>query len=154
MTIVDLISHKANNVNRVNRANSVNRVQRVNSDRRVNPANNDTAINARVIRRLAAYGSGWIPWGPDGADLVNAIPRLRQRVADAGGDPGFQVQGHAPVVRADDGSIDVPATMDAAAPMIEAGVTDLRMPASAPSSRAEALEVYGTYVAEFRSRFS
>ena len=111
-------------------------------------------INNRVVRRIADYGSGWIPWGPDGADLVNAIPRLRQRVADAGGDPGFQVQGHAPVVRADDGSIDVPATMDAATPMIEAGVTDLRMPASAPSSRAEALEVYGTYVAEFRSRFS
>lgn len=111
-------------------------------------------INNRVVRRIADYGSGWIPWGPDGADLVNAIPRLRQRVADAGGDPGFQVQGHAPAVRTDDGSIDVPATMEAATPMIEAGVTDLRMPASAPSSRAEALEVYGSYVAEFRSRFA
>ncbi|MBU3701771.1 MAG: TIGR03619 family F420-dependent LLM class oxidoreductase [Acidimicrobiia bacterium] len=111
-------------------------------------------INARVVRRIADYGSGWIPWGPDGADLVTAIPRLRQRVADAGGDPGFQVQGHAPAVRNADGSIDVSATMDAAAPLIEAGVTDLRMPAVAPTTRAEALETYGTYVTEFRARFA
>lgn len=110
-------------------------------------------INNRVVRRLADYGSGWIPWGPDGADLVESIPRLRERVAAAGGDPGFQVQGHAPVVRDAAGDIDVAATMDAAAPMIAAGVTDLRMPATTPTSRAEALDVYGTYVAEFRSRF-
>lgn len=111
-------------------------------------------INNRVVRRLADYGSGWIPWGPDGADLVESIPRLRERVAAAGGDPSFQVQGHAPVVRDAAGGIDVAATMDAAAPMIAAGVTDLRMPAATPTSRAEALDVYGTYVAEFRARFA
>jgi len=111
-------------------------------------------INNRVVRRIADYGSGWIPWGPDGADLVESIPRLRERVAAAGGDPGFQVQGHAPVVRDASGGIDVAATMDAAAPMIVAGVTDLRMPATSPTSRAEALDAYGTYVAEFRSRFA
>ena len=111
-------------------------------------------INNRVVRRIADYGSGWIPWGPDGADLVNAIPRLRERVAAAGGDPGFQVQGHAPVVRDASGAVDVSAKMDAAAPLIEAGVTDLRMPAITPSTRAEALEVYGAYVTEFRARFA
>ena len=111
-------------------------------------------VNDRVVRRIASYGSGWIPWGPDGADLVHAIPRLRARVADAGGDPGFQVQGHAPVVRDDDGGTDLGATMEAAAPMIEAGVTDLRMPAGAPSSIEEALDLYGSYVEAFRSRFA
>ena len=110
-------------------------------------------VNNRVVRRIAAYGSGWIPWGPDGADLVNSIPRLRARVADAGGDPGFQVQGHAPVVRGADGGMDLVATMDASAPMIEAGVTDLRMPAGAPASKQEALDLYGSFVAAFRTRF-
>jgi len=52
------------------------------------------------------------------------------------------------------GGSDVAATMDAAASMIVAGVTDLRMPATSPTSRAEALDAYGTYVAEFRSRFA
>lgn len=102
-------------------------------------------INARVVRRIAAYGSGWIPWGPDGADLVESIPRLRRLVADAGGDASFQVQGHAPVVRDADGGIDLVATMEAAAPMIEAGVTDLRMPAGAPATRQEALDLYGSF---------
>lgn len=110
-------------------------------------------VNNRVVRRLAAYGSGWIPWGPDGADLVNSIPLLRERVAAAGGDPGFQVQGHAPIVRDADGGTDLAATMDASAPMIEAGVTDLRVPAGAPASKEAALDLYGSYVEAFRTRF-
>lgn len=110
-------------------------------------------VNTRVVRRIASYGSGWIPWGPDGADLVNSIPRLRQLVTDAGGDPGFGVQGHAPVVRDADGAMDIAATMNASAPMIEAGVTDLRMPAGAPANVEEALDLYGSFVAAFRARF-
>lgn len=110
-------------------------------------------VNPRVVRRIASYGSGWIPWGPDGADLPNSIPRLRRLVADAGGEPGFQVQGHAPVVRDADGAIDLAATMDAAAPMIEAGVTDLRMPASPESTKEASLDFYGSIVEAFRSRF-
>jgi probable F420-dependent oxidoreductase len=110
-------------------------------------------INARVIRRLAAYGSGWIPWGPDGADLVNAIPKLRAAVEAAGGDPSFQVQGHAPIVGDGDGGTDLAATMEAAAPMIEAGVTDLRFPAGSPNGYDESLDLYSGVVEAFRARF-
>ena len=111
-------------------------------------------INKRVIRRLADYGSGWIPWGPDGADLVSSIPKLRAAVEAAGGDPSFQVQGHAAVVRDDSGEIDLAATMDASAPMVEAGVTDLRLPAGAPANYEEALDLYSGFSEAFRSRFA
>ena len=110
-------------------------------------------VNNRVIRRIAAYGSGWIPWGPDGADLVNSIPRLREAVAAAGGDPNFQVQGHAPVQRDADGSIDVAATFEAARPMIDAGVTDLRMGFADVSGYDRWVEVYSDAVEKFHAAF-
>lgn len=111
-------------------------------------------VNGRVIRRLAAYGAGWIPWGPDGADLVNAIPRLREAVEAAGGDPAFQVQGHAVAVRDDAGSLDLRATFEASAPLIAAGVTDLRVPITAPSGYDAALDVYSEAVGAFRLAFA
>jgi hypothetical protein len=74
-------------------------------------------------------------------------------VEAAGGDPSFQVQGHAPVVRDADGGIDLAATMDASAPLIEAGVTDLRLPAGSPNGYDESLEFYSGVVEAFRARF-
>jgi probable F420-dependent oxidoreductase len=110
-------------------------------------------INARVIRRIAAFGSGWIPWGADGGDLVNAIPKLRSAVEKAGGDPSFQVQGHAAAVRDGDGNLDLVATMAASRPMIEAGVTDLRVTINHPEQYEEALEAYSDVVRAFRHEF-
>ena len=110
-------------------------------------------INPRVIRRLAQFGSGWIPWGPDGADLPNAIPRLRDAVEKAGGDPNFQVQGHAAAVRDADGNLDLVATMAASRPMVEAGVTDLRVTVTHPEQYEQALEVYSDVVRAFRNEF-
>ncbi len=34
-------------------------------------------VNDAVMRRLARFGSGWIPWGDDAANLTDAIPRAR-----------------------------------------------------------------------------
>jgi probable F420-dependent oxidoreductase len=39
----------------------------------------------KLFEHIAAYGDGWIPIG--GAGLTEAIPRLRERVAEAGRDP-------------------------------------------------------------------
>jgi probable F420-dependent oxidoreductase len=111
-------------------------------------------VNARVIRRLADYGSGWIPWGPDGADLQGSIPRLRDAVAAAGGDPNFQVQGHAIAVRNDAGELDLPATFEASAPLIAAGVTDLRITPTVPQGYDSALELYSEIVSAFRLAFA
>ena len=110
-------------------------------------------INARVIRRLAAFGSGWIPWGADGADLPNAIPKLRAAVEKAGGDPSFHVQGHAAAVRNAEGDLDLVATMAASRPMVEAGVTDLRVTVNHPEQYEQALDVYSEVVRAFRNEF-
>lgn len=110
-------------------------------------------INDRVVQRLARFGSGWIPWGPDGADLVTSIPRLRAAVEQAGGDPSFGVQGHAVAVRDSEGALDLRATFEASRPMVDAGVTDLRLTVPAVAGFEESLELYGGIVTEFRATF-
>ena len=84
-------------------------------------------LNERVAHRLARFGSGWIPWGEDAADLPASIPRMREAVAAADRDPGaIQVAGTLPTVRREDRSVDLEATMDRTLPLVEAGVTDFR----------------------------
>jgi len=84
-------------------------------------------LNQRVAHRLARFGSGWIPWGEDAADLPASIPRMREAGAAADRDPGaIQVAGTLPTVRRDDRSVDLGATMDRTLPLVEAGVTDFR----------------------------
>ena len=84
-------------------------------------------LNERVARRLARFGSGWIPWGEDADDLTGSIPRMREAVAAAGGDgEGIQVAGMLPAVRREDRGIDLDATMERVVPLVEAGVTDFR----------------------------
>ena len=82
--------------------------------------------NRAVARRLARYGKGWIPWGPDARDLAGGIARMRAAVERTGGDPnGFAVG--APLhVKAADGRPDLAATGARAASLADAGVTDLR----------------------------
>src|SRR6478672_1953277 len=44
-------------------------------------------INPRVVRRLARFGSGWIPWGPAAADPVAGVAAMKERLAEARRDP-------------------------------------------------------------------
>jgi probable F420-dependent oxidoreductase len=84
--------------------------------------------NARVARRLARFGRGWIPWGPDDDDLARGVRVMRAAVAEADGDPdGFGIVGTLRSRRRDDRSIDVDATAQAAAELAGAGATDLRL---------------------------
>jgi probable F420-dependent oxidoreductase len=84
-------------------------------------------VNERVARRLARFGSGWIPWGEDAADLPTSIPRMREAVTAADGAfDAIQVAGTLPTVRREDRSIDLDATMERVHPLVEAGVTDFR----------------------------
>jgi probable F420-dependent oxidoreductase len=84
-------------------------------------------LNDRVVRRLARFGRGWIPWGEDADDLAVAIPRMREAVAAAGGDgEAMEVAGTLPTVRREDRSVDLDATMERALPLVDAGVTDFR----------------------------
>ncbi len=83
-------------------------------------------VNPRSMRRLARFGSGWIPWGPAAADVTTGIAEMRAAVSALGRDPSdIAVVGTLPI-RRDDGAIDLDATMAAVEPLIAAGVTDFR----------------------------
>jgi probable F420-dependent oxidoreductase len=98
-------------------------------------------INERVAHRLARFGSGWIPWGEDAADLAAGISRMREAVAAANGDAGaIQVAGTLPTVRREDRSVDLDATMDRTRPLVESGVTDFRAYLPVPSEYGAAVD--------------
>jgi probable F420-dependent oxidoreductase len=86
-------------------------------------------INKNTVSRLARFGAGWIPWGPDAADLVNSLPRMKDAVAKLGRKDldTLQVVGNLP--KDQEGGIDR-AKVRA---LIDVGVTDFRtdFPASA-----------------------
>lgn len=108
-------------------------------------------VNPRVIRRVAAFGSGWIPWGPSAADVGSAIARMREGLAAIGHDPtGLQVVGNLGAAKNANGSFDLAATMARVPALVAAGVTDVRaaLPIPADASAAEAF--LSEVVAEFR----
>jgi probable F420-dependent oxidoreductase len=81
--------------------------------------------NDKVARRLARFGSGWIPWGDDASDPVSSIPRMRAAVDAAGGDgAALSVLAPLPPKLAADKRIDLAATMEPVPTMRAAGVTD------------------------------
>ena len=106
--------------------------------------------NERVARRLARFGSGWIPWGEDAADPVASIPRMRTAVDAAGGEgAALAVLAPLPVQRRPDRSVALDATMARLAPLVEAGVTDVLAHVPVPDSYGGARDVYSELVAAF-----
>ncbi|MEM7287800.1 MAG: TIGR03619 family F420-dependent LLM class oxidoreductase [Actinomycetota bacterium] len=83
-------------------------------------------INAPVLRRIARFGAGWIPWGDDALDPLPGIARIRDALASAGRDDRVDVQGSLPAVRTGDGELDLDATMAAVPPLAAAGITDFK----------------------------
>lgn len=109
-------------------------------------------VNPRAMQRLARFGSGWIPWGDDAADIAGGIARMREAVAALGRDPSdLGVVGNAPMVRSDDGGFDLGAAVAAAPGLVEAGVTDVRFTVVAPRERAAATDYLGGLVERFRA---
>lgn len=84
-------------------------------------------VNPRSMRRLARFGQGWIPWGPDAADLPTGIDKMREAVAAEGRDPSdIEVVANLRIVTDDDGEPDLAASMDAVGALVDAGATDFR----------------------------
>jgi probable F420-dependent oxidoreductase len=109
-------------------------------------------VNPRVVRRLATFGSGWIPWGPAAADPVSGIAEMKERLADAGRDPSdLQVTGTLPLVKGDDGAFDLERTMEQVPGFAAAGLTDLRGRFKLPDDRSAALDEMSRIVAAFRA---
>jgi alkanesulfonate monooxygenase SsuD/methylene tetrahydromethanopterin reductase-like flavin-dependent oxidoreductase (luciferase family) len=109
-------------------------------------------VNPRVVRRLARFGSGWIPWGPAAADPVTGIAEMKERLAEAGRDPSdLQVTGTLPVRKADDGSFDLERTMEQVPALAAAGLTDVRGRFHLPDDRSAAVDELSRVVTAFRA---
>ena len=99
-------------------------------------------LRGSTIKRLARWGAGWIPWGPDAADLKESLPRLKDALAKLGRDASdLQVVGHLPGVYDSSGNMDIPRTMDQVPALAASGITDFRtfVPLSDAASAEEKL---------------
>jgi probable F420-dependent oxidoreductase len=108
-------------------------------------------VNALVARRLARFGSGWIPWGSSAGDLAAAIPEIRAGVVENGRDPyDLRIVGTLPVVRDGDGRPDLARSMDGVPALVDIGVTDFRANLPIPRARDAAAEYLADVVGRFR----
>lgn len=107
-------------------------------------------LRASTVRRIARFGSGWIPWGPDAADLSQSIPKLKEALSEAGADPsGLQVVGRLRGPKGE-GLDRVLRSVDQLPAQVAAGVTDFVLEAQIPDGQAAAEQMLGKVVAAFR----
>jgi probable F420-dependent oxidoreductase len=84
-------------------------------------------IRSSTVKRLAQFGSGWIPWGPDAANLTESLPRMKNELERIGKNTEkLQVVGYLPIATQGAGEINIEATMERLAPLTKVGVTDFR----------------------------
>jgi probable F420-dependent oxidoreductase len=108
-------------------------------------------INAKVLRRIVRFGSGWIPWGPDVADPRLGLAAIRTAMHKAGRTmDGFTVLGTLPIVRTD-GVVDLTATMAGVPALVEGGITDFRAYVAIPAGVDAATESLSELVQRFRA---
>jgi probable F420-dependent oxidoreductase len=112
-------------------------------------------VNDRSMDRLARFGSGWIPWGVDAAELERGVGRMRRALTERGRDPdGVGIVGS---LRAETDEAEgtrrlhVDRTMAAVPRLRDLGVTDFRIAASALRWRTSTQESLEEVVAAFRS---
>ena len=109
-------------------------------------------VNRRSMARLARFGSGWIPWGPDARDIASGIATMRAAVAAQGRDPaGLEVTGILPLKRDGDGNPQIGPSMAAVPDLVQAGVTDFRLGVQPPSGVEAAAEYLVPWVEAFEA---
>lgn len=85
-------------------------------------------IRDTTVRRLVRFGQRWIPWGKDDGDMADSIPKMKEAVAKAGGNPDeLQASGPLPAVWGANG-LDLPRTMERVPARLAAGQTDFAVP--------------------------
>ena len=109
-------------------------------------------VNPRVIKRIARFGSGWIPWGDSAKELAPAIAKMREGVAATGRDPSdIQIVGNLPPVRGGDGKVDIDRSLDGVPALVDAGVTDVRAGLNIPDDPSAAHDYLSGVVQKFRT---
>jgi probable F420-dependent oxidoreductase len=108
-------------------------------------------INPRTVNRLARFGTGWIPWGPD-ASNVASLAKMQQALERRGRNPrDVQIVWNLPSVwRGEDGA-NVRTVMRGCRTLVEQGVTDFRMLMPLPSPGFDIEAELGAVVDAFRS---
>ncbi|MCP4906101.1 MAG: TIGR03619 family F420-dependent LLM class oxidoreductase [bacterium] len=107
-------------------------------------------LNKNVLRRIARFGSGWIPWGPDAMDPIGGIAKIAEVMEKAGRDmKGFQTTSYLQIAE-EGGKIDAAKTMALVGPMAEAGVTDFRVTLNLPKEEAAVEAFLSPLVEAFR----
>ncbi len=90
-------------------------------------------IRDTTVRRLIRFGARWIAWGRDDGDMTESLPRMKDALAKAGGNPDeLQASGPLPAVWAADGQMDVARTMERVPERVAVGQTDFTVPFAAP----------------------
>lgn len=84
-------------------------------------------LSRPVLERVVRWGNGWIPiMTATLDDIRDGTERLSEAFAAAGRDPStLQVRGPLPMVRAEDKTLDVDATLAGVPELLDAGVTDV-----------------------------
>ena len=109
-------------------------------------------VNKNVIRRVARFGSGWIPWGPARVDVRTGIVQMREGLAALGRDPStLDIVGVLPIVEDQHGAVDYTRTMEEVPELTAAGVTDFRLNTAIPHGPAAATDFLSALVEAFRS---
>lgn len=107
-------------------------------------------LNPNVLRRIARFGSGWIPWGPDQMDPIGGLAKIAVEMEKVGRDmKGFQAGSYLQLVE-EGGGIDAEATMAPVPAMAEAGVTDFRITLNLPGERQATQDMLAPLVEAFR----
>jgi probable F420-dependent oxidoreductase len=96
-------------------------------------------IRDTTVRRLVRYGQRWIPWGKDDGDMKASLPKMKEAIAKAGGNPDtLRSSGPLPAVWADRGQLDIARTMEKVPELVAIGQTDFMLPFYEPDvSKAE-----------------
>jgi probable F420-dependent oxidoreductase len=104
-----------------------------------------------VIRRIARYGAGWIPWAEDAVNITESIPRMKDALAKHGANADqLQITGHLPTVKDADGDIDIERTMERCPSLAAAGVTDFFASIPVPNEQNAAEDYLSRMVSAFR----
>lgn len=108
-------------------------------------------LNKNVLERIVRFGSGWIPWGEDANNPIAGLEKIRDELAKAGRDStGFQCTSYLPVITGHNGQLDLDAMMAAVGPMVEGGITDIRVRLELPSERNAVEDYLSPVVGAFR----
>ena len=112
-------------------------------------------VNDRAMDRLARYGSGWIPWGDDAADIETGIARMRTAMLRRDRDPAeIGVFGSLAAVREDNDVVNVGRTMAPVARLHAGGVTVFSINFSPADKQGDLRDIFGEFVAAFRAASS